>query len=187
MTPAMVSARGTQRRIQALCIRGWSLSAQGEAIGTDKKAVWRVLNVDMVSAEKAAEFARLYEQLWNRQPVSTTPTEASAIRRTIEFAKRSKWVPPLAWDDIDKDVAPPEPDKEVTVDEVAVELATMGVHVRLTPAERRAAITILHGRKFSDRLIAATVGCRERSVWRIRHELGLPAFEHADLEWNHAS
>jgi hypothetical protein len=68
-----------------------------------------------------------------------------------------------------------------------VELATMGVHVPLRPAERRQAVQILHARKFSDRLIAATIGCRERTVWRIRHQLGLAAFEHADLEWNHAS
>lgn len=61
-------------------------------------------------------------------------------------------------------------------DPVAIELATEGQKVRLTPLERAEAIRRLNGRGLSDPKIAATIGCTPRAVLRIRQRVGIPAF-----------
>lgn len=63
------------------------------------------------------------------------------------------------------------------VDEVAVQRVIDGKapHRTLTVAERREAVRKLHRRGLSDRQISAVTGLADRSVFRIRTALKLPA------------
>lgn len=63
------------------------------------------------------------------------------------------------------------------VDEVAVQRVINGAahHGILTAAERRDAVRRLHRRGLSDLQIGNVVGLAQRSVFRIRKNLGLPA------------
>lgn len=62
------------------------------------------------------------------------------------------------------------------LDDVAVQRACDGDgSVKLGIGERRVAVQRLHGRGMSDGAIAERLGLADRTVWRIRQELGLPA------------
>lgn len=67
------------------------------------------------------------------------------------------------------------------IDDVAVDLAIRGEAVKLTVAERRVAVTRLHAERWSDKRIAATLHIVDRTVLRIRQELGLEAFEFSEI------
>jgi hypothetical protein len=57
-----------------------------------------------------------------------------------------------------------------------------GERVRLTPAERREAVTRLHRLRWSDGRIAEALHCADRTVLRIREELHLEAFDQTTLQ-----
>ena len=184
---ALVPARATHRRIQALAAIGWSMGEQASRLGLHSNNVSTWLAQDSVTQEKADAVADLYEQLWDQRPSYDSAYKIAGVGRIVKLARRRGWVVPLAWDDIDTDDAPPPVDVEVDVDEMAVELAMLGERVRLRPAERRVAVSRLHARRYSDQKTAALLGCDERTVLRIRQELGLEAFDFADLQQERAS
>ncbi len=103
--------------------------------------------------------AALYETIWHVEPPQSTPREQLVYERTIAYAAARRWLPPMAWDDIDTDIAPPVPDKDTDVDEIALELALAGEHVRLTKRERAVAVARAHERRWSDERTAATIHC----------------------------
>lgn len=179
---ALVTSRGTHRRVQALVALGWSLSEIGRRIGMDVGNVGTMLKRDHVSVATHRAVAAVFDEL------SMTPAPADEWRqratrsRSLAFAKARRWLPPLAWDDIDSDPEPPALDDETAVDDIAVDLALSGEHVRLSPAERREAITRAHARKWSDRRTAHTIRCAVETVGRIRQELGLEAWPFEELE-----
>jgi hypothetical protein len=78
----------------------------------------------------------------------------------------------LAWDDIDADVEPPTAEA-VSVDPVAVELALAGVPMKLSHDELREAVRRGVEMRLSDGAISVLAGVADRTVWRIRGELGL--------------
>jgi hypothetical protein len=47
---------------------------------------------------------RVYDELSMRIPSTDTPSARMSVAKTLAFARRNGYVPPLAWDDID-DVA----------------------------------------------------------------------------------
>jgi hypothetical protein len=67
------------------------------------------------------------------------------------------------------------------IDDVAVDLAIRGEAVKLTAAERRVAVTRLHAERWSDKRIAATLHIVDRTVLRIRQDLGLQAFDFSEI------
>ena len=172
---ARVPALGTHRRLQALVACGWSLSRIAVKLGMDPTNMAPLMSRESVTLRTAREVAELYEELWNCRPTASTRFEQAGITRAIRFASARRWVPPLGWDDIDTDEEPPVADDEAFIDEVAVELAASGERVRLTSAERREVVRVLHARKLSDADIARRAGLTARTVLRIRDELGLPA------------
>ena len=104
------SPHGTQRRLQALMARGWSPGPIERASGIPAAATRRALaSPDATSPELAADVARAYDALWDKQPPQTTSRERSAAAAHQEHAQRHGWAPPLAWDDdeIDLDDARP--------------------------------------------------------------------------------
>jgi hypothetical protein len=176
-----VSARGAHRRVQALVARGWSLSKIAERVGMNASNFSTFMQRPMIGASTHLTIAALYEEMWDQLPPHEEWRDKIAYTRSLHFAEQRRWLPPLAWDDIDLDEEPPVPDEEVGVDETAVELAIAGEHVRLRPAERREIVTRLHPLKWSDGRIAEIIRCNVKTIGRIREELGLQAWDQAEL------
>lgn len=64
------------------------------------------------------------------------------------------------------------------IDPVAVGRACEGQPpAHLTVGERREAVRRLHGRRLNDKQIARRIGLTNRTVLRIRQDLGLPAIQ----------
>ena len=88
-----VPALGTQRRIKAMCAMGWTMEWIAGRLGVSVAMVSRTaLVAEAVTAARAREIAALY----NEVSVLSGPSEI--VRRS---AKRKRWAPPAAWDDID--------------------------------------------------------------------------------------
>ncbi len=177
-----VPSRGARRRVQALVARGWSLSKIGAPLGISPSNMSSLMKRPMVGAGNFRAIVALYDELWDQLPPREEWRDKIAYSRALEHARQRRWLPPLAWDDIDLDDEPPLPDDEVAViDEVAVELAIAGEGVRLTPAERRECVRRLHAERWSDGRIAETIRCADKTVACIREELGLEAFDQTDV------
>lgn len=172
---AVIPARGTHRRVQALVAIGWSQSKLAARLGMKVANFGSMLHRQMVTVATHRAVAALFDELWDKTPPRETRPERAAYTRALRYAKARGWLPPLAWDDIDNDPVPPTPDEPVLVDEQAVELAVGGERVRLRPEERREAIRRLHALGLSDGEIATRLHANVRVVFRIRKELGLRA------------
>lgn len=174
---ASVPATATHRRLQALVAIGWSVSALGGLLGRSPANMHTTLTRQtMVSARFHREVAALYEQMWDTPPSRADRRAKASYSRAIQYAKERRWLPPLAWDDIETDAEPPVVEGESDgIDHVAVTLACAGERVRLSSAERRVAVTELHRSRLSDSAIAERLWITPRSVLRIRQELELPA------------
>ncbi len=101
-----VPAIGTHRRIQALVARGWSISRLGRELGWDPGNFHAMLNRENVGAATHRDVASAYERMWNEEPPRASHREKIAYSRSVGYAKRRGWLPPLAWDDIDSDPTP---------------------------------------------------------------------------------
>lgn len=174
---ARIPARGTHRRVQALAAIGWSQSKIADRLGMERSNFGLLLLRDHCTVRVHRAVAALYEDLWNTPPVHDDHRSKISYSRSLRHAKERRWLPPLAWDDIDNDVEPPLAEDEVdgAVDEMAVELACMGERVRISPPERREAVARLVAVKLSDHDIAERLHVNVRTALRIRQELGLAA------------
>lgn len=178
---ANIDGRGTARRLQALARCGWTYPAIARATGSSPHAIANLTTASRVTARNARLIAAIYEDLWNQSPPATTPTERAMSQRTRDRAKKLRWAGPLAWEDIDADDAPATAERTDEIDDVAVDLATRGYRIHLTPLERRACVRILHREFLSDGVIADRIGCDIKTIERIREELHLVAHDQADL------
>ncbi|MBC6496081.1 helix-turn-helix domain-containing protein [Microbacterium sp. 4-7] len=176
-----VPATGTHRRLQALVVGGWSQAKLATRMGLGNAELTTLLRRDQVMVSTHLAARDLFEELWNQEPPHESWPDKVAYSRSKNFAKARRWLPALAWDDIDTDVEPPVPDEIDSIDETAVVLAMQGEPVRLTPLERRECVLRLHRERWSDGRIAETIGCASKTVERIREELGLGAFEQSEL------
>lgn len=178
---ALIPSRGTHRRVQALVARGWSQSKLAAMVGMERGNWWSMMQNDTVTVATHRAVAEVYERLWNVAPPQGEHRDRIAYSRALAYAGQRRWLPPLAWDDIDNDVEPPAPIEGSDIDEMAIDLAVSGEKVRLNSAEQRHAVRRLHAEKWSDPRIAATVGVTSRTVLRIRQELGLDTFDQAEI------
>ncbi|TFD27483.1 hypothetical protein [Cryobacterium cryoconiti] len=172
-----VDGLGTTRRLQALVAIGWSQSKLEVLLGTGTTSMGRTITSDRVWASTARAVVDLYDELWNTPPAHTAPRDRVSFQRALRYARERRWLPPMGWDDIDLDVAPPVPEPVEGIDVNAVALAVHGDHVRLSALERRAAVSELWDRNWSDSKVAEQLRITPRSVLRIRQELGLPAHD----------
>jgi hypothetical protein len=127
---AKVRSLGTARRLQALAALGYSFRDLAAHLAVTPRRVSDMAGPrdPYVLRETAALVAEVFERL------AATP---GSSRYALTVARRSGWLPPLAWDDIDD---PDEvPGLELAggsfVDEVAVERALNGERVELTDGE----------------------------------------------------
>lgn len=174
-----VTAIGTRRRIQALIAHGWKMADIAGWLNIQPQQLSLFLRPDTVTvtARQHREVRAVFDA---RAMLIPHARSAASLRRAGEEG----WVGALAWDDIDFDPAPPAitgPDEELEddgfVDEIAVELALAGEHVRLTGPERRVVVARAHARDWSDQKIAQTTGISDQTVLRLRGELDLPAVD----------
>jgi hypothetical protein len=135
-----------------------------------------------VSVRRHRAVADLFEELWDQLPPREEWRDKIAYSRALGYSAKRRWLPPLAWDDIDTDVEPPVQDEVGGIDEMAIELAMGGDRVRLSHDERREAIVRLVAVKLSDGEISERLHLADRTVWRIRQELGLAAPIGADRQ-----
>jgi hypothetical protein len=171
---ARIPSRSTHRRLQALVARGWSQSKLASRLGMLRSNFGQMMQRPHVSVRLHRATVELYDELWDITPPKDEWRDRIAYSRSIKYASERRWLPPLAWDDIDTDEEPPVVEAESgEIDQVAVDLACAGEGVRLSVAERRAAVTILNGRGHSDSVIAERLRIADRTVLRIRQELGL--------------
>ena len=103
----MVSARGARRRIEALGARGWSRPVLAEKLGTGRNNLRNTIRAEQVTKRMHDKIAALYDDLWDQEPPRETPEQRIAVTRSLVQARRRGWLPPLTWDDIDHDDAPP--------------------------------------------------------------------------------
>lgn len=94
-----VDATGTRRRLQALSTLGWSGGRLAARLGLSRANYGTMMQGSRVTARRAADVVRLYDELWQTPPPEDTARERQAVSRTRRHAAAHGWVPPLAWDD----------------------------------------------------------------------------------------
>jgi transcriptional regulator with XRE-family HTH domain len=189
----LVSPIPTVRRIHALMTLGWSQTRLAEKIGLSQADVSRLTRQTLVTVKSHRTIADLFEQLWNVEPPEVTTGDRVSVSKTKRLAAARGWLPPMAWDDIDTDPAPPttspvahddeddaEQPEEPYIDEVLVANAMTGEDVHLSPHERAIAVARLNAQKISDYRIAEILHVDTRTVLRIRQRTGIPAALGAD-------
>lgn len=185
---AFVPARGVHRRVQALVSRGWSQSKIGARVGIEPGNFASMMSREKVTAATYRTVCEVYEALWNVAPPEDTHPDKVAASRARRYARERRWAPPLAWDDIDLDPAPPVVDEfeaarwSDLVDHVDVELAISGVKVKLSPASMREAVQRMHSYRWSHSRIADHLRSTDKTVWRIYQELGLRSWTKEEIE-----
>lgn len=177
---AMISAHGAKRRIQALIALGWRFGDIAEWLDCHQSELSTLIHPSnlTISGRRHRLIAEMY-----RDRCMSVPEVPSAW--SVSRAARESWVTPLAWDDIDRDATPPAAPAAAgkgIVDDIAVELALSGRKVKLRRADREEVVRIAHARRWSDQRIARVTGIVDKTVFRIRQDLGLPGFEMYEIQ-----
>lgn len=153
------------RRLDALACLGWSRSAVAAAMGIKHKCqVYAIGSHPRIYVETFEKLDAVYQELSMRLPVAETAAQRTGITKTRNNARRRGAVPPLAWDDIDHDPAPPPVvkagEREELVDHAVVRrLVDRGERVRnLTSAEAAEAFRELTARGVSTHQIETKYG-----------------------------
>ncbi len=141
----IVPAIGTQRRLQALAVLGWSNASVARRMGMHPEHMPRLIaNAVTINAKTAERATAVYRELSMRIPVGTTRQEKQSITCARTRANRNGWLPPLAWDDetIDDPGARPrhkvKAPRKTDLDPVVVERFLDGdYHLATTYAEKR--------------------------------------------------
>lgn len=138
---AVIDGTGAQRRLQALVATGWTQQAVAQHLGWTPANFGRLIHAPRPSVLPSTHdlACALYDELWQGPPPPENSTQASAITRARNLAKRYGWVPPLAWDDdtIDNPMATPNlgmpsKSKESRREDV-LELLHAGTHPDVIP------------------------------------------------------
>lgn len=96
VTPSLVDATGTRRRIEALTAAGWPMERLAEHFGVSLKYVSEMRKQDKVRDVSAQAVAEAYERLKNKRPEAhgVIPPIAKRARR---MADARRWAPPKYW------------------------------------------------------------------------------------------
>lgn len=179
--PSVVPSRGTVRRLQALCVAGWSLPVLAHHLGISRQVLRQTMNRKNTTRGRVEAVDALFGMLWDQKPPRTTKGERYSATTTTKWALAQGWVGALAWDDIDTDEQPPIDAVTDDVDEIAIELAVHGERPKLTQAERFIVVPRLHALRWSDRRIAAHLGVSDQTIFRDRKVLELPKWEQNEM------
>lgn len=105
----VISSVGTVRRLQALCVAGWSQERLAVELGMTAQNLSRLINADTVIVRTARRVRDLYDRLWNTDPASVGAAPAD-ISWSKSRAAHEGWAPVGAWDEetIDDPAAHPD-------------------------------------------------------------------------------
>lgn len=97
VTPTLVDATGTRRRLQALVAAGWPLEHLAPHVGLHPRDISNFTRRARVKAGSAAAVADAYTRLARRKPYrrGITATQAKRARRR---AAANRWPTPKYWD-----------------------------------------------------------------------------------------
>ncbi|MEU3903266.1 hypothetical protein AB0F20_05555 [Streptomyces goshikiensis] len=98
MTPAMVSAIGSNRRIEALCALGWPVSHTAAHMGWSHKNLHRIRQQQVVRIDSAQAVSAAYEGLRAKRPARNGVGQG-ASNRVRNMARARNWAPPKYWDE----------------------------------------------------------------------------------------
>ena len=124
---ALIDATGTQRRLGALMLQGYTLTAIQEDLGVT--ALGRILTRERVTARVARAVRHYYDTHWATPAVAQSTHAAGIIARTIARAEATGCLPAMAWDE---DLIE---DPTSTPDRCAVRPAAAGVRIYLEDVE----------------------------------------------------
>jgi DNA-binding CsgD family transcriptional regulator len=171
-----VDATGTRRRLQALVAVGWAQAWLARELHRSPANLRRSMTSESVTARTAQLVNDIYERLWDAPPPRQTIAQRNASDAARTYATQHRWLPPLAWDDIDEDPDPDpnQPDTSADdddLDEIAIERAITGdIRVRLTHAEQIEVVRRMSERGRSIRTIAELLSTSKRTVSRHRRQ-----------------
>jgi hypothetical protein len=179
---ALIDATGTQRRIQALAVHGWSRNSVARHIGMREDNFREAIKQERVTARLARRVAAAYDDLWDQDPLDRG-VSLNAVSRVRAAAQRAGWHGPLAWDDdtIDDPKALPQVDAPEPVASEGGNLAArwlLGEAVVLTREARNEVLahlfewTSLTVEEIAARL-EMTPEAAERQWHRIKHKARL--------------
>jgi hypothetical protein len=92
------SSRGVRRRIEALACLGWTAADIGDRLGVKRATVNSYRHVKEVWQATHYKVDRVYRELCMSQAPYTS--QSMFVKN---LARKNKWSPPLAWDNIDTD------------------------------------------------------------------------------------
>lgn len=133
---AKVDATGTQRRMQAMVVDGWSLSEQARRVGRTVQNYSYSLTARKVTVRVARDVAELHEALLG--VVAAGPMAA----RSRRWGRSQGWHPSAAWDDDTINDPEAGPNYGVAVDDIVDDVAIERVNAgkltfgKLTKAEQ---------------------------------------------------
>lgn len=151
---AQIPARGTQRRLWALRRLGWNSADIARLLGCERESVAELYTRRRVTVRWHMQIDAVYEEL------CMVVAPVTPVRKRV-MALAAGHPGPLDWDDIDMDPTPPVPPRLTRA---------------IIRADREEAIIRLHALRYGDKRIAREVGIHPREVFRIRTDLGLPAW-----------
>lgn len=94
------------RRLEALQALGWSLVAIAGHMGIHYQELYDTARRTFITRARFEAIDRTYQALSMKIPPTTTIGDRISVAKVRNKAARMSWVPPLAWDDIDRDEAP---------------------------------------------------------------------------------
>lgn len=149
-----VPAVGVMRRLQALAFMGWSCEAIAQRVGTHYRPLVRLRagGRENVLRSTHDRVDAVFEELC----LVRAPGHSGRVTRGVARAKG--WVSALAWEHID------DPEEQPA-----------GVGGGDRKSVDRELVLWLHNEGLSAREIADRAGCAERTVDRLRKEMGLAA------------
>lgn len=171
-----VDATGTRRRLQALVAVGWAQAWLARELDRSPANLRRSMTSESVTTRTAQLVNDMYERLWDATPPRQTVAQRNANDAARAHATEHRWLPPLAWDDIDEDPAQPGTSgDDDDLDEIAIARAITGdTRVRLNHAEQIEVVRRMSEQGRSIRTIAELLATSKRTVSRHRRQGFVP-------------
>ena len=100
-----VDIQGTRLRLRALVRVGHNLKYIARRAGIEEHAIYRMADDRheqprrWVTRQERDAVARLYEELWNTPPDTSTVAKRRATTTVMRLAEKRGWLPPMALDD----------------------------------------------------------------------------------------
>ncbi|MFC7929135.1 hypothetical protein [Streptomyces cinereoruber] len=121
LTPALLPAAGSTRRIHALIAAGWTTCRIAQELGVRQPRVPEIARQKTVTRSVADRMSACYEKLRRLRPEDHGVTATAALRSRL-MAERKGWRDPLWWEDMghidDPDFDPATAERELNRDEL---------------------------------------------------------------------